>query len=371
MSFVTRLRAYTRPRDPNTGLIGLDCARDSLHMVQFDRAHELGVNLRAKVSMPYPEPLDTLLQEPAKLRRLVKEACASEGFVGRRMVSTLPANQTSIVSISYRLTSGQNEARLIAELMQERLDGPLANWVIDYLPIRQNTAEERLALVAYARREDAIAYLEMWRKCGFETVALEIRPLAIKRLVYLISGATLWNALSINFGRERSFLTLFSAKRVLYDQAVEFGETWLLSHLVDALDLPVELLRNMVYSEDISSTSNQWVASAVDLNIDMNDVFQEIIRPAFLPLIEAVDRALIFAASETRGEPVREIFLLGSIARWAGIEKLMQTMLHLPVRVIPDPLVSMATGNTGQFSKSEPEIAVATGLALKNMLPHV
>lgn len=371
MSLLTRLRGYAKPEQAASGLIGLDCARDSLHMVQFDRAHELGLNLRAKVSLPYPEPLPALLKRPAVLSAAVKEASKNQGFAGRRMASTLPANQTSIVSLGYRLSSGQNEARIITDLMAERLEGSLADWVIDYLPIRQSTAEERLALVAYARREDAIAYLELWRKCGFEIASLEIRPLAIKRLVYLISGATLWNALSINFGRDRSFLTLFSSKRILYDQSVDFGESRLLSHLVEALDLPVELLRSMVYSQDISGSSNQLVASAIDLNVDMNDVFQEIIRPAFLPLIEAVDRALIFAASETRGEPVREVFLLGSIARWAGIAKLMQKMLHLPVRVIPDPLVSMRSDDADEYDRGEPEIAVATGLALKNLLPHV
>jgi Tfp pilus assembly PilM family ATPase len=111
----------------------------------------------------------------------------------------------------------------------------------------------------------------------------------------------------------------------------------------------------------------------IDRNFNLNDVFQEIVRPAFLPLIEAVDRALIFSASETRGESVKEIFLLGSLARWAGIETLMQTMLHLPVRKIPDPLLLMQDSRSShaRAGQGEPEIAVATGLALKSMLPNV
>jgi Tfp pilus assembly PilM family ATPase len=373
MGFLAKLLTAQRRNDAKSGVIGLDCSLESMHLVQFDQTHDLAVNLRAKTSLPYPQPLDHLIAAPGAFRQTLKKQLKVDGFRGQRVVSTLPAEQTSILSLTYRLASGQNEDRVIAELMRERLNGDLAEWVLDYLPIRQNTAEERLALVAYAQRKDAIAYLEMLRKCGLEVQSLDIRPVAIKRLVYLVSGATLWNALSINCGRERSFLTLFSARRVLYDQAIEFGETRLLSRLAEALELPVELLRQMVYNQDISSGSGDLVSLAIDANLNVTDLFQEILRPAFLPLIEAVDRALIFAASETRGEPVREIYLLGSIARWAGIEKLLQSMLRLPVRTIPDPTLSMREGGSAsaEGTKGMPELAVATGLALKGMLPNV
>jgi Tfp pilus assembly PilM family ATPase len=75
-------------------------------------------------------------------------------------------------------------------------------------------------------------------------------------------------------------------------------------------------------------------------------------------------------ASQTHGESVERIYLLGSVARWHGVDQLLNTLLTLPVETIPNPLnrfsLSAATQG-GAETDAVPELAVATGLALRGL----
>ena len=78
---------------------------------------------------------------------------------------------------------------------------------------------------------------------------------------------------------------------------------------------------------------------------------------------------MIYTASQTHGEAISRIYLLGSIARWQGINHLLGALVKLPVEIIPNPLEPFDRKNGTSTGNDEPmaEIAVATGLALSGM----
>jgi len=105
---------------------------------------------------------------------------------------------------------------------------------------------------------------------------------------------------------------------------------------------------------------------------DIRETLLQIIRPRFMPLLEEIKRTLMYAAAETRGEAAKRIYLVGSIARWNAVDQLLGEMLDIDVLTIPDPLAPfcMTSDSAGRMTGAEPEIAVATGLALRNMFEH-
>ena len=99
----------------------------------------------------------------------------------------------------------------------------------------------------------------------------------------------------------------------------------------------------------------------------------EILKPQFMKLVEEIKRAFLYAASETRGRGVNQVYLLGSIARWPGSEQMLSQLSGTNVTKIPDPLAlfpSTAHDKTGKAGHFAPELAVATGLALRGMTVH-
>ena len=250
-------------------------------------------------------------------------------------------------------------------LLSERIDGELGDYVIDYMPVRSDeSAADRLAIVALAKREAVLGYLEVLRKAGLETRRLEIGPAAIRRLVGAMSPEGRHeNVVAINFGRQATYITVVSGNRLLFDQEVRFGESGLLEKIAAELDMPVDSVRTLVDSNNIAPGPVPVNAGAGD--IDVAGTLQEIIKPMLQGLTEEINRVMVYTASQTHGEAVSRIYLMGSLARWRGMDDLLNSLVKLPVETIPDPLKNFGRQDKPSGTRhARPEIAVATGLAL-------
>lgn len=349
------------------GPIGLECARLALHLVQLETDRSGRVTVRARASVPYPCTLDELLASPAIMQKLVRKALHADKFHGRRVVTTLPSPDLQIMPVTYHVAKGQpNDAALVA-VMAERLEGDFSDYVVDYIPVRgEDNSEECLAIVAVARRETVISYLELLRKCGLEAGHLEIGPTAIRRLVSAMGCKDRHeNVLAINFGRESSFITVVSGARLLCDQAIRFGENQLLERIASELDMPVDSVMQLVHDHSLDPAA----IGQHSQDLDIAGTLLQIVKPAFLRLVEEINRTLIYTASQTRGERVSRIYILGSLARWQGTDALLRSLVELDVETIPNPLKPFLSAADAADKERDPapEIAVATGLAMNGM----
>ena len=77
-----------------------------------------------------------------------------------------------------------------------------------------------------------------------------------------------------------------------------------------------------------------------------------------------------YAASESQGSPVEQVYTFGGIARWPGASELLSRMAGtavadtIPLAAVFDP---SDAEQSGQYAGIGPELAVATGLALRGM----
>jgi type IV pilus assembly protein PilM len=352
------------------GPIGLDYSLDRLHMVQLESANGL-ISVHARASLAYPEPLEALQAAPKKMRALIQRALRSDRFRGRHVVTRLPSADARIIPVTYHAANDQTAEAALLKVIGERIDGDLSDFVIDYLPIRSDSrAEENLAIVAVAERRRVIDYLEMLRKAGLAVDRLEIGPTAIRRLVSAMGPADRQeNVLALNCGRASSYLSVISGARLIFDQEIRFGETRLLDDIASALEITQEAAQSLVSSSSFAPASPSERPARHEFDIDASQTLQQIIKPALRNLAEEINRTLLYTASQTRGEPITRIYLLGSLARWQGMDHLLDTLITLPVVVIPNPLKSFDRGNGNPERSNEllPEIAVATGLALSGL----
>ena len=355
------------------GPIGLEFAREKLHLVQLEKSAQDIIKVRTSTSLPYLTDRADLFNAPAKLKSLLRKGLKRHHFQGSSVVAAMPLPDVRIMSVTYRVKRSQSEQKALHKLLTERIEGDLRDYVVDYLPVRSDTQdEERLAVVAVAKRAAVINYLELMRKAGLQVQALEIGPVAIKRLISTLSEPDHQHVLALNFGRHSSYLTMISGRRLLFDQQIDFGEQTLLRQISKALDMDEDGAQRLVYRFGLDPSEH--ATSQQDVAIDDNDIrstLLQIVKPSFLTLVEEINRALIYAASETRGETVKRIYLLGSIARWRGADEVLNWLLDIAVMNIPDPLSNFSTTAISDADATDvwaPEIAVATGLALRGLI---
>jgi type IV pilus assembly protein PilM len=352
------------------GPIGLDCALDRLHLVQMESANGV-ISVRARASIAYPESLDVLQASPKKMRALIQEAMNADRFQGRRVITRLPAADARIMPVTYHAADDQAGEAALLKVIGERIEGELSDYVIDYLPIRPDSkSEECLAIAVVAERSRVIDYLELLRKSGLDVERLEIGPTAIRRLVSAMGEAGRQeNVLALNCGRASSYLSVISGSRLIFDQEIRFGEMRMLDDIAGALDINQEAAQDLVASCSFAPVGIAMKQVNSGLDIDVSGTLQQIVKPALLNLAEEINRTLIYTASQTRGEPISRIYLLGSLARWQGMDQLLGSLVKLPVEIIPNPLKPFDRDNGKTSGKFEPmpEIAVATGFALSGI----
>ncbi len=347
-----------------------------MHFVQLQSSGEHKPVVRAKASLEINGSRRELLEQPHQFRSLIKRALASDRFHGNKAVMALPSGMFRTLSINYKLAgSEKKEPAAILRVMKDRLDGDLNDYVLDYMPVRgRSKTDERLALVAVSERKKVVDFLELARKAGLDVSALEIGPLAISRLTRAISedsgSAT---TLVINSGRRASYLTLISGDDLLFDQEVAIGEQSLVQHICETLDMPEDTARHLLSRTGVSpGDSKDALSDTLDEDGILNTL-SEILKPQFMKLVEEIKRAFLYAASETRGGGVTQVYLLGSIARWPGAEQMLSNLSGSTVSKIPNPLALFPSNDldtTSTVQQFAPEIAVATGLALRGMKLH-
>ena len=361
-----------RSRAQRIGPIGIDFGLEAVHLVQLEAPGEGNPEVRARASIAYACPRDELLKSTAGFRALMKRALDADRFKGRKAVVAIPSGLFRTVSINYRATpNGGGDAAAIMEVMKDRIDGSVSDFIIDYLPVTgRASGDDRLALVAISEREPILEFLELSRKAGLDVTALEIGPVAISRLVGALSVQDdSQNVLVINSGRRASYLTLISGTDVLFDQEVDFGENGLIRQAAEALDMSDDMIRDLVLKSGAWVTGQSGLVAATVEDTGLADTMAEIMKPQFVRLVDEIKRVCLYAAAETRGGAVSQMYLLGSIARWPGSESLLSRLTGTDVATIPNPLELFPPAHDGdnRDGRTLPEIVVATGAALRGM----
>lgn len=367
MSALKALAARLRPAaTPSTcGLIGVHFSKDKLHMVQLERSGDGNVRLRASASLPLIGGRTELLTSTAAIRTMIRRALKGGNFRGRRVISTLPLEHVKLMSISYPAVTPDAEPGAIATLMADRIEGQLSDYVIDYVPVRTSIRDgERLCIVAISRREHVVAYLDTLSQAGLGVEALEVAPLSVRRLVESMSSSSnIENVLAISTSDDTTYLTLVSGRRLLANQEVDFGEKQLVTAIVRALDIPIDVAQDLLRQNGLRTTSTGPQPGDSNADLAIGKTLLEIVRPEFLKLVNEIERAFLYAASESYGAGAKRICLFGGLARWDGADELLSSLVNVPVDRLRADLLPFDLG-ANESGASAGEIAVASGLAL-------
>ena len=361
-----------RMRNSDCGPIGINLTREKIHLIQLQKTKNT-LRILANVAMPYPAGRAELLASPAEFSICIKKALKAGAFKGRNIVSCLPNKGTKIINLNYQMQGGMNEDEAIVGEVMNCMDGNPTEYVIDYLPIRteNKNAASRTALVAVAKREAVTSYLELFAKANLTVQALDIGPAALRRLVVSLNGSEEFHlVMLINFGRDKSYLTVIDGRRLIMDREVDFGENLLIHQLCKQLDITREQAMQVLLQYGFSEPSEVVPTATQVSSGEILSSMVEILHPLFLEFIDNVNKTLIYTASMLHGKSVQQIYLLGSLARYPGADRFLTQMLALPVaRLNPFSLFIDSDEHVPPANRDiTAGTVLATGLALRGII---
>jgi len=353
-----------------TGPIGIDFGIDHINLVQINRILDK-FNITAAASIPFSVDREQLLQDSVLLKQLLKDTFKTQCFNYHHVVAALPPNLMQLVLVNYKCGRNQDHNTALLKAMSEQFNEKFEGTIIDYLPIRPKVEEqlERSALVAISKREDVTQFLETLRIAGLKVKALEIGPVAIKRLLTNLEdhSESIHKVMAINFASINSFVTVLWGGELLLDREMNIGLDCILKTVSDALDISREQALQLMQTHGFSSKENTQNMSVNDFfNGDITSTLIQILKPISIRFVQEIKKVLIYTAAETQGGAIDVIYILGSLARWPLVDRYLTNLINLPVKTI-DPFVDFSVNTPSiEINSLEPVsgIAVATGLAL-------
>ena len=374
--------------------------------------------MRAAASLNHGTSRDELIANPARLKKLIKRAFAEQPFRGNRVVTCLPNDQIKMLLLNYTMSEGTSEADAVIRELRERVHEELDGMVVDYIPVRQeHPSRPKEAIVAMAARDKVTAYLDALSESGLEVASLDVAPAALARLLSWISAADLTthpNLLLINFGARSSYLTVVWGRRLMLDRSIEFAEQRLLARLKNILDIPEATGKRLLLERGFGTSTGrddaneiahtlkevlrpEFVALKREVNQTLMDpgpqaseplpqrdqqtgaeratgseishTLKEVLRPEFAALKAEVDNTLVYTASRAHGRSVDRIYVVGSIARYPGIEHLLREQFSMPLKILDPFSIFSHRLSEKELSWLWPRsgVAAATGLALRGV----
>jgi type IV pilus assembly protein PilM len=352
------------------GAIGCELRDQRLELVQLARSESV---LRIAAVGSASLPRDAAPGRSRPLARAVRGALSEQGFRGRRIVTAMPDAEVRLMVINYQVDANRADDQIILRLVEERVGDAIEQYVVDYRPIRVSGEERgaRSSLVAVARREAVIGHLELLRRGGLDVEALEIAPVAIHRLVsWLGRGETASYELVLHCGRKHSHLIVIAGRRLILYRELDFGGDGVTEAVAKSLDMDADaaasvLRRYGAWPDHEGCESWEDPAEALEIAETMG----QILKPSVCGLVEEIDRAGAYTASQWRGAGIERIWLLGSFASWPRIDRLLAGLVSVPVQVL-DPLAVL---NRDGPESADPAAslagvsAVAAGLSLRGL----
>jgi type IV pilus assembly protein PilM len=347
--------------------IGLHFGAERLSLAQM-RPSASGIGLRAVASIDLGCKWDLLITQPRRLKQVLKRLWAEHRFNGTDVVACMPQEHLKVFSVDYTATDGQADAEAVAWEVKERLHGNVDGMVVDFVPVRQASSEERPreAVVAAAAREHVTSYLDLLLAAGLNVKALDIGPMALRRVVPWAgkaAGMEMQNALLINVGSACTHLMVVWGRRLMLERAIDFSEQRLVSRIKTLFDLSEHSARRLLVEHGFIASVNGFGIT------QLHAVLKEVLRSELLRLKAEVSKTLTYAASKLRGNTVEKAFLVGAIARYPGVAEFMNEVLGRPLELLNPFAIfphSLAEKDVAELW-SHSGVAVAIGLALRGM----
>ncbi|MEM7411289.1 MAG: pilus assembly protein PilM [Myxococcota bacterium] len=338
------------------GPIGLEVTPHEVRVAQVHGEQRKGLH----VGGVFERRSDAELADPSELKGLLREA----GCRGRRVVTVLPEERTRLLVLNFEPEEATDESETVLNLIDERVEESIENYVVDYLTLRAATENqaERSVLAAVAPKRVALRHLENLHASGLDVEALEIPPLALHRLLsetgFLGERETV---VAIRVLPTRSDLLVQSGRRLVLFRTIDLGEDAFLAALSKGLEVDrrtaSEILDRFGFG---GANASQNLVQAPGSDAEVARAVAEILTPLGEALVEDIQRAGVYVASQCRGAGLDRVLLLGRPASWPGLAAWVGELLSVRTEVL-EPTSAIPGG----IAEPQGDLSVALGLALR------
>ena len=351
--------------------IGIDLG-DTLKLVQFRmKGNPPRPELVAATSLNLTIPNNG--QAPAERVAFVKElkkALSAGKFGPRRAVIALPPADVDLRPLTLPIDE-HDIAKKVRWEAESYLECAPEDAIIDHVVLgeAQTAGERRLeVLAAAADKQKVLNALELFRRAGLFTDAVDIIPLALCRALQAARANENGAIAAVDIGAQTTTAVIMDNDELRMARPIGGGGDTLTQEIQAALEISPEEAEILKCQHGAGSAGG---ADGADGDPDapikpgkIAHIIRDILRGKLDHLAAELEKLFRYFSAQHQGRSVEQMFLAGGGGALKHLDKLLAARLRTEVRVaapltqITGAEVQLERGNEGSF-------AVAAGLALR------
>ncbi len=343
-----------------SAVLGVDISTAAIKLLELSWS---GSRYKVESYAVSPLPLDAVVDKSINdvdvIANAIKAAVKQSGTKTKKASVAVAGSSvmTKIISMPATLSEDEMEDQILVEADQYvpySLDE--VNLDFEVQGITENAPEMVDVLLAASRRENVEDRVEALAKAGLEASIVDVEAFAMENAFSVFSEqlpeASNEQAVAImDIGATMSTLNVVHNDRTIYTREQSFG----------GKQLTEEIQRRYGLSFEEAGLAKKHGGLPDNYGIDVLDPFKKAV-------VQQISRSLQFFTSSNVNEKVGNIVLAGGCASIAGMDKLVEQDLGIPV-YIANPFINMVLSNKikpQSLSNDAPSMMIACGLALRS-----
>ena len=351
-------------KNDKTGPIGLDIGHCSIKMIQLCRDKDA-----VKVQAVEDAPIDTMEQDPAKLREeivaSIRRMHSKGGFSGRRVISSLPGDVVKIKSLRLDTDDPSDIERYMCTEVASRLG---LNPDVDELRYMNAGSvfqgeQVKNETIFFGAEQQAIAdHLSLLEAAGLTPMLLDVVPCALFRSFQSSlrrrEDRELVSVL-VDLGSRFTTVIIGKGQQIIFIKQIPIAGRQMTEDVASALGVgqpEASLLRAKLRTSQTGELDPDTLRAIIDA-----------MRPSIEQLAREISLCFKYYAVTFRGQRPAEAIFTGGEAYEKSLIDLLHRQLGVEIR-LAEPLRGIGLPHTVMDRRgSQPmcEWAVAVGLALR------
>lgn len=355
------------------GVIGIDFGSHALKLLQLQPS---ATGLRAVAASRYELPSDMPRSGDAyheTMLELLKTARREGGFVGRHVVTSLPAGVASYKNMRFPPMPQAELDQAVQWEAPARLGDEQTPMTIQYLDaggVFQGEERRRELVVMGASTSFLERHLQTLRAAGWRTTAIEVPPVALARSLGRSLAATAEDAAQVvlDVGHQASKVLIVRRGHVRFFKMIDIGGVHFDQAIAKHLNMDEgeasALRRELPYPIDGGSAGASEASDARPQRVHW--LVYEALRPVVDELARELGLCLRYYSVTFRGHRPEQVALVGGEARQAWLAPLLADTAGVEVTTM-DPIDEIGDRRPAGLGEHGPytEWAVAAGLSLR------
>lgn len=344
----------------NKKIAGLDIGSSSLKLVEIADGPE-GYSLAGFTQLPLPRGVITegLINDPLVLTGKIKELVKQSGCKARNVVTSLSGYSVILKKIGFPVMDEESLRELISDEIEKYLpfgDMKEVNFDFQILGDSEAGPGQMEVLLAAAKKEVVISYIEAIQKAGLEVVIMDVDSFALETMYeenYDFGPDDV--VILVNIGASMTNINVLRGGVSIFTRDFSLGGNSITEYIRDKRGLSLEEAEKM----KLGIWKQKGESPAGD---DMDHCAES--------LLLEIERSVDYFRSTYPGKYIKQVLLCGGSAKYPGMDTTLMQRLNIACE-IANPFKNIGYDrkifNPSDLEDIGPQAAVGVGLALRRV----